>query len=78
MSEDHQATLRPIFNKVSSEDSFAHLIGMNPVYLKPAFARAILTVTDERDDHAPSGNGTTVTIAVDHGSQIGTKPIGPL
>jgi hypothetical protein len=47
MSEDQQATLKAVFDKVNSRDFFACLIGMSLVKLKPGFARAVLFITAE-------------------------------
>src|SRR5512135_401651 len=76
MSEDQQARLKAIFDKVNSDDSFARLIGMSLVELNPGFARAILSITDEKVNMYRMAHGGAIFSVADQACEAAGNSLG--
>ncbi len=71
-----QEMLKAIFDKVNSEDSFARLIGMSPVELKPGFARTILSITNEKVNMYQMAHGGAIFSVADQAFEATGNNLG--
>jgi acyl-CoA thioesterase len=64
MEETLKETLKSIFDKVNSEDTFARFIGMRLIEVQPGFARSALPVTGTTlNIHQLAHGGTIFSVA---------------
>ena len=73
---EKEEILRSIFDKVNSKDSFARLIGMSLVELKPGFARATLSITDEKVNMYQMAHGGAIFSVADQACEAAGNSLG--
>ena len=76
MGEVTEETIRAIFDKVNSEDTFARRIGMRLVELQPGFARASLPVTDETVNMYRMAHGGAIFSVADQACEAAGNSFG--
>ena len=76
MEEDRKDAPKAIFDRVNSEDTFARLIGMKLIELRPGFARAILPITEEKVNMYQMAHGGAIFSVADQACEAAGNSFG--
>lgn len=68
--------LKAIFEEVNSRDSFARLIGMRLIELQPGFARATLSITDQKVNMYEMAHGGAIFSVADQACEAAGNSLG--
>ncbi len=68
--------LKAIFEQVNTRDSFARLIGMRLIELQPGFARATLTITDQKVNMYEMAHGGAIFSVADQACEAAGNSLG--
>ncbi len=76
MEEDQEDVPKAIFDKVNSEDTFAQLIGMKLIELQPGFARAMLTINENKVNMYQMAHGGAIFSVADQACEAAGNSFG--
>jgi acyl-CoA thioesterase len=76
MGEFPEESLKNIFNKVNSEDTFAQLIRMKLIEVRPGFARSTIPITDETVNIYQMAHGGAIFSVADQACEAAGNSFG--
>jgi acyl-CoA thioesterase len=76
MGEFPEDSLKNIFNKVNSEDTFAQLIRMKLIEVRPGFARSTIPITDETVNIYQMAHGGAIFSVADQACEAAGNSFG--
>jgi acyl-CoA thioesterase len=69
-------TLKDIFDKVNSEDTFARLIQMKLIEVQPGYARSVIAITDETVNIYKMAHGGAIFSVADQACEAAGNSFG--
>jgi acyl-CoA thioesterase len=76
MEEIPKEILKEIFEKISSEDAFARLIGMKLIEVQPGYARSTIPITDETINMYKMAHGGAIFSVADQACEAAGNSFG--
>ena len=76
MEEIPKEILKDIFEKISSEDTFARLIRMKLIEVRPGYARSVIPITDEAVNIYKMAHGGAIFSVADQACEAAGNSFG--